>query len=906
VLAWLQGARAAARPVWLRWQVRTVVFAGLTLLAFTAFRLIVLPEIPSLWALTCGDALGWLTFGLVALSYFLTPPVGARPFGGGLPQPGQSLAGGAPNPLAPVPQLALAMLASGTLLACTLHHFERQNWLGYHTLVAVVVVTAWTLLWLLLQGGRVFGAPAAGWRARLQALSTPSAVDHATAGAVALSAVTVLLGLRGFGAPGGPWRGIVALAAIAALQVGLALARRGGVYFYAAGLLACVALTEWIFGYSQGGGSLLDVAMLNVTALAAVALLSLALELKWLRPDAPSRTPAFHQFAVVLLLALACMKVGLGLELDFVGGAPLPMQGWTGGLALAAVISLCLACLWDGSFAYRFCVLFVAGLTVLAALLDRQNLSAPDLGVSGAVMLTGSALGAALCWRNREALAHTLRQARVPQLDWRGEAGLWWLTKANAILAVGAVISAGFTVFAENRLRGRVLATSAACLAPVALGWVARGAGRLRRQTLALGLAFTAAVFWAWAWITFDAPKRFFERLVLLSLWSLGSPLLFHSLEAAQRVAWADLLKDWESAARRVLRGLSFVGLAAVGFVLLIEWGSLSLAGVVRGPFWAKAIMTILLLALTAAQIGFALWPGRAPHNWRPEQRGRYIYAAEFFAVLTLAHVRLIAPWLFTGMFKAYWPLLVLALAFVGVSVSEQLRRRGRLMLAEPLARTGVFLPLLPSLGFWLIESRVDYAGLLLAVGLFYGLLSVLRQSFGFGLLAALAANGGWWHWLHRTEQYGFLAHPQVWLIPAALSVMLAAHLNREQLAQEQMTTIRYTALMTIYVSSTADIFITGVGRSPWLPLVLAVLASAGVMLGMLLRVRAYLFLGLSFLLLALITMVWHAALSLGWGWLWYVVGIGFGVFILYVFALFERKRAQVLGLVEQLKSWQA
>jgi len=27
---------------------------------------------------------------------------------------------------------------------------------------------------------------------------------------------------------------------------------------------------------------------------------------------------------------------------------------------------------------------------------------------------------------------------------------------------------------------------------------------------------------------------------------------------------------------------------------------------------------------------------------------------------------------------------------------------------------------------------------------------------------------------------------------------------------------------------------------------------------------------------------------------------------ILYMFALFERKRAQVLGLMEQLKSWQA
>jgi hypothetical protein len=204
------------------------------------------------------------------------------------------------------------------------------------------------------------------------------------------------------------------------------------------------------------------------------------------------------------------------------------------------------------------------------------------------------------------------------------------------------------------------------------------------------------------------------------------------------------------------------------------------------------------------------------------------------------------------------------------------------------------------------MESRVDYAGLLLLVGLFYGVLSVLRRSFGFGLLAALAANGGWWHWLQRTEDYGFLAHPQVWLIPAALSVLAAAHFNREQLSREQMAAFRYAALITIYVSSTADIFIHGVATSPWLPLVLAVLSVVGVLLGMLMQVRAYLFLGTAFLLLAVITMVWHAALSLGWGWLWYVSGIAFGVFILYLFAMFERRRAEMIGLMERLKTWEA
>jgi hypothetical protein len=905
VLGWLRRTRATGPLAWMRWQVRAIVVGELLVLARAAFRLIVAPDNPSIFVQTYGDALGWLVLGLIALSYVSAHAVGASPSESNAGAPAQLPDSRTSNRSVHVAQLALGLLAGGVLLACTLHHFERQNWLGYHTLLAVTVVTAWAMLWLLWQRGRVAEGPPNRWRRWLRALPTTREADNATFAAVGLSVITVLLGLRGFEAPGGPWRSVCAIGAMAGLHLGLALARRNNAYFYAAGLLACLGLTEWIFGYSRGGGSLLDVAMLNAAALAAIALVSLVLELKLLRPAPVSQTPAFHQFAAVLLLALTCWKIAFGLALDFTGSAPLAIQGWTGGLALVAVLSLCLACVWDGLFVYRFLVLFVAGLAALGALVDRQNWQAQALGICGAVALTGYGLLAAWLWRRRAALAQVLRQVRVPQLDWRGTAGLWWLSSGNAVLAVGAVLSVGWSVLAVERLSGRVLAASAALLAPLALGWVAHGEQRLRQQILAVVLVFAAAVFWSWAWITSPNPHPL-ERLVLWLAWAGGGALVFFVLEAAQQADWATWLRDWETAVRRVVYGIGLLGLSVLALVLSIEGVDLSLTGTVQAPYWSKAVVTVLLLALTAAQIGFALWSGRDPFNWQLEKRGRYVYAAEFFAVLTLVHLRLVAPWLFSGMFKAYWPLFVLVLAFVGVGVSEQLRRRGRLTLAEPLARTGVFLPLLPSLGFWLAESRVDYAGLLLAVGLFYGLLSVMRQSFGFGLLAALAANGGWWHWLHRAEDYGFLAHPQVWLIPAALSVMLAAHFNREQLSQEQLTTIRYTALMTIYVSSTADIFITGVGRSPWLPLVLAVLSVAGVLLGMLLRVRAYLFLGTAFLLLAVLTMVWHAALSLGWGWLWYVVGIGFGILILYLFAMFERKREQVLGLVEQLKGWQA
>src|SRR5262249_6007208 len=268
-------------------------------------------------------------------------------------------------------------------------------------------------------------------------------------------------------------------------------------------------------------------------------------------------------------------------------------------------------------------------------------------------------------------------------------------------------------------------------------------------------------------------------------------------------------------------------------------------------------------------------------------------------------HVRLTMPWLFHGFFADYWPIVVMGIAYLGVVASEALRRRGLLVVANPIERTGAFLPLLPVLGFWLASSRVDYSMVLFVVGGLYGLLSVLRRCFMFGAMAAVAGNAGFWYVLQRTTDYQFLQHPQLWLIPVALSVLIAAYLNEDRLTEDQLAGVRYLSLVTIYVSSTADIFINGVANSPWLPLILASFSLAGVFSGILFRIRGLLLLGSIFLLLSIITMIWYASANFGWTWLWYVAGIVTGATIIFMFAVFEKKRTEVLRVVEGLKEWE-
>jgi hypothetical protein len=287
--------------------------------------------------------------------------------------------------------------------------------------------------------------------------------------------------------------------------------------------------------------------------------------------------------------------------------------------------------------------------------------------------------------------------------------------------------------------------------------------------------------------------------------------------------------------------------------------------------------------------------------------RVRCVYAAEALLALAFVHLRLTEPQLFGGVFQQYWPLIVMAIAFAGVGAGELFARQQRLILSEPLMRTGIFLPLLPVIGFWLPgpHVHVSFAGLLLTVCVFYAMLAALRRSFTFGLIAAMAANGALWSVLSGMSGWGITQHPQLWLIPAASSVLAAAQLNRDRLTPDALRTLRYGCLLVVYVSSTADVFINGVATAPWLPLVLAGLSVAGVLVGVMFRVRPFLFLGTAFLALSVVTMIYYASSQLHWTWIWYVAGIVLGAGIIVLFALFEKKRTEMLALVEGLKQWQ-
>ena len=98
--------------------------------------------------------------------------------------------------------------------------------------------------------------------------------------------------------------------------------------------------------------------------------------------------------------------------------------------------------------------------------------------------------------------------------------------------------------------------------------------------------------------------------------------------------------------------------------------------------------------------------------------------------------------------------------------------------------------------------------------------------------------------------------------------------------------------------------FLTGLGRGGQLPIALALLSVAGVLLGTVLRVRAFLFLGVTFLSLGVFAQIWHAAVDRAQTWVWWASGIVLGAAILTLFALFGKRRNGVLRVLDALRRW--
>jgi hypothetical protein len=634
-------------------------------------------------------------------------------------------------------------------------------------------------------------------------------------------------------------------------------------------------------------------------------------------------------------LNLLAFLVVMGLGGDLTGEGirlpgPLTWTAW-GATLLAGAVRL-----WDArDRGLRTLPLYVTGLLGLGLALHGLRLDPARLCWFLGLALAGYALGTMAVVAALPRLARLGQALRLPT---RPEPGPWLLPVQAGLsglaAALGVRMSFGFAD-GPDRLAGPL---AAALLVPAWVLWtrlreqgvVSRplSLAGLRTGTLLLGVLVLAELAWALpdpaaagAWLYRNV--LLFTALALAAAgYGLGLPRLLPRHER------------WVEAGARLGPRLGLVGVVVV-LVVLGQEVALYDPALRATPMalWAKVLVGLALAGLAAAGLCLALRPQADPFALPERQRPLYVYAAEVLVVLLFAHVRLSVPAMAGGPVTKHWMFVLMVLAFLGVGLAELFARRGVPVLAEPLQRTGIFLPLVPLLAFWLqlvaapaYDAAADrvagvrpllqpfrdlprdfdrHALLWFLAGGVYVVVAATRRSFRFALLAALAANFGLWALLyhHRHLGLGFLAHPQLWLIPLALIILAAEHVNRDRLPAAQSTALRYFGLIVLYLSSTADLFLAGLG-DVGMSLLLAVLALLGILAGIQLRVRAFLFVGLTFLVLVIFARIWYAAVAQAQTWVWWVAVIVLGAAILALFAVFEKRRNDVLKMLEELKRW--
>lgn len=878
------------------------------------------------WGMLVGGMLGWLAFVVVSIAILWWGRATSGQFG--------------------TFEVGAGMLAAVILVATTIaSNGGAGGWLAFHavelgSVVALgVVVTGW---WDRQPGGFFWFARPSSSDIELEGLfsdessssavlshdATRSNVDDKlvfTTGTwcwyVTFAIIGVMFALRGaFDDKTGHWWSVGTIALVALSTAFLAWTSRRGVLVFTGGVLWTVGSSVWwllvqLPKYTTQVAEI-PIEFLHFNQLLVIVPIAFSLAFSWCLIQGRGKPViSYHKVATILGSLLFGLTVLVGLFAD-VFESSIGNSSWLGATAWLVLIIGAIG--WYGEWRSPVSVpiVYLLGLLGAAFLQDRLDASGSLFWWTATMLLAAYGLATSYLWSQRAKVHGLLARFDVPTpnsisppnaaAEWaektesRGRLG--WLVVANGLLAAIVVVMVSWIDLTLETMALRVPAAHAVLAQAISLALLAKGTSRtpLQYSSLALGVWFAVVFGWSFLQPTMDATVLHHAVAVVVALAGMTVVYGFGLVKFLKR------RNDWVTAAERLVPVLVGLGGAALLFVSGCEVWHYFNYGQVPMQWGAIIAVAVALAAVCAACLAAALSPGRDPLGLSETGRQGYVYVAEFVLALLCMHIRLTMPWLFHGWFTRFWPLIAMGIAFLGVGIGELMQRRHQRVLSDPLVTTGALLPVLPVLSFWVQASEVNYALLLLSVAALYAVLATLRKSFHYAVLATVAINGSLWYLLHQIEGLDFVRHPQLWLIPPAMCVLVASHLCRHQLQDKQLTSIRYAASIVIYVASTADIFITGVADAPWLPLVLGGISLAGIFFGIMLRVRAFLYLGVSFLLVSLLTIIWFAAVELEQTWIWWVSGIVTGVLIIALFAVFEKRRDDMLQLVENLKKWES
>jgi hypothetical protein len=244
--------------------------------------------------------------------------------------------------------------------------------------------------------------------------------------------------------------------------------------------------------------------------------------------------------------------------------------------------------------------------------------------------------------------------------------------------------------------------------------------------------------------------------------------------------------------------------------------------------------------------------------------------------------------------------ILVLGFALVGAMVAAR-----RAQLPPIAAAIRHFVALLPPLLGLLLPWRASSSGAALAAGsaLLYSVIGWVEEKRIFGVAGAIAANVALLVFALSRGIQG----PEVYCVPLGLVLLISVHLFASDLSAEVRQPLRLLGSALLYVpSALAVVFQVGNAQEAIYPVFFGIACLIGVAVGMVLHIRAYLFLGAAFFTLDIVANLVRASLRdqrLG-----FFVLSSSGLLILAAMVGYTLRKTQVRALLSRylavLKRW--
>jgi hypothetical protein len=225
-----------------------------------------------------------------------------------------------------------------------------------------------------------------------------------------------------------------------------------------------------------------------------------------------------------------------------------------------------------------------------------------------------------------------------------------------------------------------------------------------------------------------------------------------------------------------------------------------------------------------------------------------------------------------------------------------------RLFPSKPLLHMAILTPLAALLTVPMQLQSAEASVTLMVTGLLYLLIRRYTQRQLPLYLALLAFNVGLYLWIPGIVEQSHLI--QVYIIPAALTVLILLQLHRRELKPSVMMATRLSATSSIYACATLDVFLLPDLKVFVLALALSLV---GIILGIALRIRAFLYAGVAFIILNVLGQLirFYPEQALGKA----IVLMGTGMVILSVMIWFNLKKMQIMKRIDlirgELESWE-